>query len=50
MCKFSLGRPIAEEDSDDSLLVADLAHPVEVIDHGEENQRVDNHLVQMNLR
>ena len=34
--------PRSEKDSDDSVLVSDLSHPVEVIDDGEENQRMND--------
>ena len=39
--------PRSEKDSDDSVLVSDLSHPVEVIDDGEENQRMNDHRLQL---
>ena len=40
----ALGRPRAEEKPHHPLGVPNLTHPVEVIHHGEEDQRVNDHL------
>ena len=40
-----LGRPRAEEEPHDPFGVPHLAHPVEVVDHGQEDQRVHDHFV-----
>jgi hypothetical protein len=37
-----LWTPKSEEDSDDPILVSDFSHPVEVIDDGEEDQRMND--------
>jgi hypothetical protein len=47
--KGLLGGPVAQQDADNTLLVANLAHPVEMVHHGEEDERMDHHLLQMNL-
>lgn len=42
--QHSLCPPAAQQHTDNSLLVADFTHSRVVIDHGQQNQRVDDHL------
>lgn len=46
----ALGPPAAEQHPDNSLLVANLAHPVEVIYYAQQHQRVHNHLRRTGFR